>query len=361
MSEIPLLSSDWPEPLAPSRYSLPMPLEELRIITPAAVPNAVAAVGLDEKLYRWEFAAGEVRATEVDREYVEQVAGGLFHAFGPALLPGETAYLQSRRIVLYQLQSRMVREYRVAGLNELAMEAGWVTAKPQQVAVLLKDTSKYGQGRRLDWRLRTFELGLNGVKRQGVLELGTRPTPDFAWSAGHGRVALVKEDGRVALFDAGLKPVVSPLVAAITAMLQDSRRVVSVRMHPREELLVLGVVERDDAGRSHHLLWRASMEEGSPRVVPLARFPTLESLTVGPFSPTGEYVCYAADLGPRMRLFVQKVTGTPGAPLALGAVESPRLIDWAREPLALIAVDEEPEALLHWNLEKLPAAKGKSP
>ncbi|NVJ02312.1 hypothetical protein HV824_29920 [Myxococcus sp. AM009] len=363
-----LLTPGLPAPAAPVRQASPFPWNEVALVFPAPVPDSVAVLTLNDKLWRLELSGPEVRRVEVDDEYLEQVSGGELHAMLPPS-PTHLAYLQTRRLVLYDLKWQLAKTWSMAGrLEEVASRGAWVSHTPQVVAVELEDTTHYVTEDRIDFRLRTWRLDGDKRVQQGSLELGS-VVGAVKWDAGAGLVAVQKPGAPLELYGPDLaKPQPEhPLALALRKLAVDGLTVQSLRLHPSlpVALVALGrdVAPKREEGKEKPEdpgIWRVSWE-GAPAVtVRLARYASGESVTLGSLSPEGDWLYYRVlnSAGRDPHLYVQQVGAAFKPPLALGAVpEKGAALLWTGGAPSLVMYDGTKDALVHWKLAGAAPAK----
>ncbi|WIG98954.1 hypothetical protein [Myxococcus sp. SDU36] len=363
-----LLTPGLPAPAAPVRQASPFPWNQVALVFPAPVPDSVAVLTLNDKLWRLELSGPEVRRVEVDDEYLEQVSGGELHAMLPPS-PTHLAYLQTRRLVLYDLKWQLAKTWSMAGrLEEVASRGAWVSHSPQVVAVELEDTTHYVTEDRIDFRLRTWRLDGDKRVQQGSLELGS-VVGAVKWDAGAGLVAVQKPGASLELYGPDLaKPQPEhPLALALRKLVVDGLAVQSLRLHPSlpVALVALGrdVAPKREEGKEKPEdpgIWRVSWE-GAPAVtVRLARYASGESVTLGSLSPEGDWLYYRVlnSAGRNPHLYVQQVGAAFKPPLALGAVpEKGAALLWTGGAPSLVMYDGTKDALVHWKLAGASPAK----
>ncbi|NVJ07994.1 hypothetical protein HUW63_22475 [Myxococcus sp. AM001] len=363
-----LLTPGLPAPAAPVRQASPFPWNQVALVFPAPVPDSVAVLTLNDKLWRLELSGPEVRRVEVDDEYLEQVSGGELHAMLPPS-PTHLAYLQTRRLVLYDLKWQLAKTWSMAGrLEEVASRGAWVSHTPQVVAVELEDTTHYVTEDRIDFRLRTWRLDGDKRVQQGSLELGS-VVGAVKWDAGAGLVAVQKPGASLELYGPDLaKPQPEhPLALALRKLAVDGLAVQSLRLHPSlpVALVALGrdVAPKREEGKEKPEdpgIWRVSWE-GAPAVtVRLARYASGEAVTLGSLSPEGDWLYYRVlnSAGRNPHLYVQQVGAAFKPPLALGAVpEKGATLLWTGGAPSLVMYDGTKDALVHWKLAGTAPAK----
>src|SRR6266545_3506078 len=134
----------------PNRYPFPVPIIDLRLVTPTSLANAVAFLTIDDTLRLMDFEQNGIRIIDVDHDYISQVCGGELVAVAPTLISNKCAYLQSRRLIVYNLEKRAHEVYRITSeLEEMAVFAKWFSMEPKVVIAQLEDTTNYDDGERV--------------------------------------------------------------------------------------------------------------------------------------------------------------------------------------------------------------------
>src|SRR5262249_52074513 len=142
------------------RHTLPFPAGDLLLVCPTRLANVIAFLRSDHTLRRLTFGAGRIHVTDVAADYFLIVSGGQLSSFEPGPFARACAYLQSRRLVTYDIarkhcSSHIVTDLR--NLEEIATTAAWISLEPAVLAVQIEDTSRYDAGI-VDYRLRSFQL-----------------------------------------------------------------------------------------------------------------------------------------------------------------------------------------------------------
>ncbi|MBZ4416949.1 hypothetical protein [Myxococcus sp. RHSTA-1-4] len=364
-----LLSPGLPAPAAPLKTPFPFPWNKVALLVPAPVPDAVAVITLDDKLWLLQLGDEKPRPVEVDDEYLEQVSGGTLRALQPPM-PGQLAYLQSRRLVVYDLKWQKAQTWSMANiLEEMGVRGSWVSREPLVFVVELEDTTHYLDEDRLDFRLRSFRL--QGEKRVelGSLALGS-VVGAVKWDAGAGLVAVQRPGAALELYgpDLGKPQPEHPLALALRKLAVDGLSVQSLLLHPARPvaLVALGRETPPASGEKGEKkeaaepgVWRIAWGPEAAAPVRLAKYADGETLTLGALSPEDDWVSYSLEGAGRTHLYAQQVGAVPGRPLALGVVpESGVELLWTGGKTSLVMYDSAKDALTRWRLEGLsPPAK----
>jgi hypothetical protein len=376
MRELPLLSPKLPAPGSPTRYTLPVPWNKLALLLPMPLPCSVGMLTLDDALSRLELKGPELQREQVDKEFTNQVSGGRLHAMVPPG-PQTLAWLQSRVIVLYDLEWKDALEYWVVGdLEEVGSAARWISSEPRVAAIRIEDSTNYLANDRLDYRFRSYrlEVGEKGDEDGesvllGTLELGAMLPASSAWDAGGGLLALIRS-GQLEVYgpELGKPKPEHPLALAAGKLLKEGGLTPhSVRLHPTRPLALLALGRTAPPSKKEEQtpagVWCVDWGSKAPQLVPLVELPVGQQVQLGGFSPKGDWVYYRAESAMRMHLYVQQLGDTPGKPLYLGELPSSYDIFWTREPTALVALERVPDGLsklVRWNMAQPPAAPGKA-
>lgn len=352
-----LLAPGLPTPAAPVKGPFPFPWNRVALLLPAPVPDAVACITLDDKLWLLELKGDKPHPVEVDDDYMEQVSGGELHAMAPAL-PGQLAYLQTRGLVVYDLKWQRPHSWIIANsLEEVGIRGSWVSREPAVAVVELEDSTHYLTQDRTDFRLRAWRL--EGEKRvaMGTLELGS-VVGAVKWDAGAGLVAVQRPAAALELYgpELGKPQPEHPLALALKKLAVDGLSVQSLRLHPARPvaLVALGreVPVNDKKAPEAPGVWRVAWGAEATAPVQLARYATGETLTIGSLSPEDDWVSYTLEGTGSPALYAQQVGAVPGRPLALGAVpESGVELLWTGGTTSLVMYDSAKDALTRWRLE----------
>ncbi|GHG63316.1 hypothetical protein [Comamonas sp. JC664] len=362
------LTPGMPGPAAPLRMRSPFPWNKVALLTSIPEPDSVAVITLDDTLWRLKLEGEEVRRIKLDDEYVEQVSGGELHPLPPPS-PTQLAYLQTRRLVIYDLKWQLAKTWSLAGtLEEVASRGAWLSTEPPVLAVELEDTTNFLTEDRIDFRLRTWRL--NGDKRAqvGMLELGS-VVGAVKWDAGAGLVAVQRPGAPLELYGPDLaKPQPEhPLALALRKLAVDGLGVQSLRLHHALPVALVALgreeVPKREEGKpppEEPGIWRVSWE-GAPTVTTrVARYASGESVSLGALSPENDWVHYRVTdaSGKNPHLYVQQVGAALKPPLALGAVpESGVALLWTGGATSLVMYDGTKDALVQWKLAGAAPAK----
>ncbi len=364
-----LLTPGLPGPAAPVRQRSPFPWNMVALVTPIPEPDSVAVITFDETLWRLQFTDGKVRSVKLDDDYIERVSAGDMSPLQPAS-PTQLAYLQTRRLVLYDLKWQLAKSWSLAAsLEEVAVRGAWLSQTPPVLVVELKDTTNFLTEDTLDFRLRTWRLEGDKRVQLGALELGS-VVGAVKWDAGAGLVAVQRPGAALELYkqDLGKPQPEHPLALALRKLTVDGLTVQSLRLHPSlpMALVALGreAPPKREAGKETPEapgIWRVSWE-GAPAVTSrVARYADGESVSLGEFSPENDWLYYrvvdAAHRNPH--LYVQQVRAAFNPPLSLGPVpESGAALLWTGGATSLVMYDGSKDALVQW---KLPGAAPAKP
>jgi hypothetical protein len=341
--------------LAPTYHALPRGADQMSLVVPTQVKRALAILTPEDALLLLRVEADRLVPTLVARDYVVDVSGGELTPVEPALLPGACAYLQSRRLVTYDFPAQTHRCCRVtAGLEEIAISARWVSLAPEVIVVQVEDTQHYDAGGRLDVRLRSYELSGEQAIPRGVLELDRNTGKDMGWGAGRGLVAAFRA-GRFEFFDANLStPLGHPLTHPMNKLLSEGRTLQGIQLHPRHALAMFTLQERGVGGMSTSSLWWATWKNPEPaRLQQLVRIPLAETMRLGTFSPSADWINFSTEQAGKTHFYVQHVLEPLRAPFSLGSSRAPLAEGWLQEPLAYVVIDEELGSLACWELSHL--------
>lgn len=338
-------------PVQPIEHELPLPPDELMLVTPASRPSALAILDMDQRLRLLHFQGAGMGVIDVDEDYIGQVAGGELSAISPAPHSDRCAYLQTRRLIVYDIGARSHVAHRLSpDLEECGVRARWSTCDARAVIVQMRDTGRFEDGL-VGMRLRSFALD-SGGSPTGVLELGDEDG-DFKWDAGNGIVAVVK-DGAFEVRDPDLQaPQVHPLTQAVGPLVRARGRVLALRLHHRREMAILALAERDQDNRPFISLLRATWGAGAPMLVQVGLLQDVREIALDDVSPDGDWLAYRIRAHRKTRVFIQKIGEPHGAPIELGSVPGVRAVAWTQDPLALVVIEAHSWRILHFGLDPM--------
>lgn len=357
MSAPALLDPGLPEQFPPDRHLYPWPKGIFILVIPTLVPRSLAVICYDNALRLITIDDEAARPVDVARDYLPVVAGGEMAAVEPPPSAQEIAYLQSRRLVLFDLERRRHRAFRITdNMEEVAVAGAWASLSPRSVVVQLEDTSRYDEEGRADARLRAYAIDGSEAAPRGTIELEQDAPKELDWGAGRGAIAVARR-GLLDVFDAALTaPVAHPLARPLAALLGASpaRRLHGIRFHPGLNMAVVAVLDRDRSGARDFSVFLATWGGGEDaRIAPLARVVGAGTMRLGALSPDDGWASYSVSVEGVTRFFVQRVAGEPEPPVPLGAFASPRAACWTRDPLSFVVLDDDLEVICSYRLDRL--------
>ncbi len=340
------------------RYTLPFAAGDLLLACSTRLANVIAFLRTDHTLRRLTFGAGRIHVTDVAADYFQIVSGGQLSSLQPGPFAHACTYLQSRRVVVYDIarkdcSSQIVTDIR--NLEEIATSAAWVSPGASVLAVQIEDTSRYDAGI-VDFRLRSFDVSPEGKRPLGMLELGPVPPRDFRWHAGQGLVVVLRDE-RLAVWGSDLTtPLDHPLVAIAQELQRDhgpddpGRRLVDLRIHPTRTCAALLTAPRDPgAGSVLHLVVATWGEQG-PGWAHVATAPPGARVVLDEISIDGDHLAFSVEVNRRRRYYLLPMGAEASSPVALGVVAGARARCWTRAPSALVVFDAG--GLVHrWRLD----------
>ncbi len=175
---------------------------------PCAVDRSLAVICYDNALRLLTLEGTEARLVPVANDYLPSIAGGQLSTVEPSPTEHELCYLQSRRLVLFDMVTRTHQAYRViddVDMEQIAMAGALASRSPTVVIAQVEDTTHYGKDGHVDARLLSCEIGPRGIVKHGTLELEQDAEKELDWGAGRGLVVAYK-NGYLEVYDALLVP-----------------------------------------------------------------------------------------------------------------------------------------------------------
>lgn len=337
------------------RRAYPFDRAHLALVTPTLLPASVALVTFDDVLRILEVRSDSVRLSEVAKEYLYTVAGGQMTGIIPLLLPHEIAYLQSRRLVLYDLSRRAHEVYRVTDdIEELAVAAAWVSMTPRRIVVQVEDTSNYDLDHRVDMRLRAYDISGGRATLCGIFELAPNTPKDENWNAGRGVIVVVL-DGKLQVLDSTLAALPDhPLTKPMNELVSQGKKIRGLRLHPTQDLIAAALEDGSGGSRRYGVfkaIWDAN---GDVTISMLTEIYEASALRLGAFSPDGDWLSYSVEHQGRVGAFVQKFSDPSSAPVALDSTTSLHAACWTRDPTMFVLFDRDLCSIAWWTPDLLP-------
>ena len=356
----PRLDLNTPQAISPYRYLYPAPALLFVHTMPCAVDRSLAVICYDNALRLLTLEGTEAKLIPVATDYLPSIAGGQLSTVEPSPAEHELAYLQSRRLVLFDMATRTHRAYRVINdvdMEQIAVAGALASTGPLTVIVQVEDTTHYGKDGHVDARLLSCELGETGVAQRAVLELEQDAEKELDWGAGRDLVVAFKE-GYLEVYSAALVPQAThPLGVALRQLFQERRalRLQGLRFHPTRDVAVFAFLEADRQGARTYSLFQADFGGGAVSISPVAFAEDVGLLRLGSFSPDGQWTFFQVSEGGLTHFFVHRLFATDEPPLKLGAFPAPRSAHFARGPLSLIVMDDDLEVVCSFPLPSSPA------
>jgi hypothetical protein len=350
MREPPPLNLHAPAAVTPDRYLYPGPAVLFVHAMTSPEPRSLAVLCYDNALRLLTLEGAEARLSMVAFDYLPSVVGGQLSNVEPN--PGQhvVAYLQSRRLVLFNLASKTHAAHRIiddTNMEEIAVAGAFASLDPPVVIAQVEDATHFEEGY-VEARLISCELGASGALRRGSLELDRDAEKGADWGAGRGLVAAFKA-GYLEVFDAFLSPQRNhPLGKALRETFEERKalRFAGIRFHPARDLMVFGLLERDREGSRDFSLFQADFRGGAVAIEPICRALDVGTFEIGSFSPGGEWVFFrVGDEGQTYFFAHHLLASSPQVPLPLGPFPAPKSAHFAQNPLSLVVLDDDLEVV----------------
>jgi hypothetical protein len=269
-------------------HDYPLADDLVACVVPVGRHGEVAVVSFEDALVPLRVDEHGAARREAIVDVVPAIAGGDLSAVHPAA-PGQVCtYLQSRRMIRYDLVQRAPRVVPMTTGESLVIHGMWLSGQEDRIAVQVEDTSRYDEGGLVLGRVELFDLRAARPARVGAAPLPRARAPGLGWAAGAGLVAIA-EDGGLTLLDAAMQPLDEhPLARAIRPALADvgAAEVHALRIHPTEPLALLAACTSERMGVRDFALLRASWSAAGPAEVRLvATLHAVGDLAFGAFAP----------------------------------------------------------------------------
>lgn len=316
-------------------------------VVPVRRDRSVAVISLAERLCLLTVDRDLAVVAESITGYVPAIATGDLIPIHPAARGAACTYLQSRRLIRYDLDARAHRVSPLLRGDDTGQHAIWVDAEEARLAVQVEDTSRYDDGGTVITRVDVFDVKA-APRRLGGRALPTVEAAGSGWAAGAGLVALAAAGGLL-VFDADLQPLPAhPLATAARQALAEvgADRPHALRIHPSRPLAVLAACTAESGGMRTYETWRLAWPGGAPQVRPMAGFSAIDGLAFGAFAPEGEAVDVRASTCGAARLVL--LDAEAEAIHDLGIARALQGAGWSVGPLRYLAFDGATGEILIW-------------
>lgn len=325
------------ELLATSFLDYPVDDALVACVLPVFAPRAAAIIHAEGALCPLRVDEDGVALVEVVTDVVPAIAGGELAAIHPAAPGRRCAYLQSRRMIRYDLDLRSTRIVRMVRGESVVVHAIWLSDQEDTVAVQVEDTSRYDEGGLVVHRLEVF--GPSGA-RSGAVPMPRPRAPGLGWAAGDGLLAVAGEHG-LDVFGPDLRPIPAhPLTRAAAQCLAEAGvpALHALRIHPARPLAVFAAAISDVFGLREFLVWRVTWADGgAPAVRQLAQIAAVGDLSFGSFAPGLDAIDLHARGGGVTRLLLAL---GPDRLLDLGPSRGLQAACWTGPPLRYLAFEQ---------------------
>lgn len=316
-------------------------------VVPAYRDRGVAVISLAERLCVLTVDRDAAVVAEAITGYVGAIAAGDLIPIHPVARGPVITYLQSRRLIRYDLDAHAHRVLPLLRGDDTGQFGIWVDAEEARLAVQVEDTSRYDDGGKVITRVDVFDVKAE-PRRLGGRALPTVEAAGFGWAAGFGVVALAAAGG-LEVFDADLQPLPRhPLAAAAGRLLTEvgADRVHALRIHPMRPIAALAVCTAESGGVRSYETWRIAWPDGAPQVRAMAGLSAIDGLAFGAFAPQGEAIDLRASTcgAARLVIFDAEVEAIHD----LGIARTLQGACWTVGPLRYVAFDGATGEVLIW-------------
>ncbi|PCC72940.1 hypothetical protein SAMN02745121_02058 [Nannocystis exedens] len=277
------------ELLAVAFHDYPLDDALVACVVPVGSPAAAAVISYENALCSLHVDEHGAAIREHHLDVVPAIASGELAPVHPAMPGRACTYLQSRRMVRYDLDQRVTKQLRMVRGDDSLIAGTWLSGQENRLAVQVEDTSRYDDGGLVLGRVEVFDLATD--RRLGAAPLPRARDAGQGWAAGADAVAIAR-DGGLVVFDAAMQPLADhPLARAARTALADAgaSEVHALRIHPSQPLAVLAACTADVMGvrdfTLHRVGWGAT---GEPEVRRLAKLHAVGDVGFGAFAPAGD-------------------------------------------------------------------------
>lgn len=346
MTDLPNLPDPKMEPRLPSgRHAYPLPTEKLQLVIPMPTSSAIAYIDDEDGLHSMRIDEDQLSLSLLAKEYFPAVSGGELSMLAPPH-PEACAYLQSRRLVIFDLTDRSAASYSVTRHREEVVTKGrWISTAQRIVALQIEDTTKYIEDGNVLYRLVAVDISKGKPIFTGTVELGTQTAH---WSAGTGIFAVVR-DGFLEIF--------SPDAIATTGhplnVAMQSHRVYSVLLHPTKEMALVVTMERDRASGADFTLWFVQYTDPkNPVKRALLTVEQAEDFGLGGFSPDDRWCSFDTAFDGRYEFYILNLEQGQSSPELLLSSDEPKAALFVNDPVSFVIFDDDLHQITLFRLEQ---------
>ncbi|MDC0716813.1 hypothetical protein [Nannocystis bainbridge] len=256
---------------------------------PIGTPGGAAVISYENALCSLHVDEHGAAIRELITDVVPAIAPGDLAPVHPAVPGPVCTYLQSRRMIRYDLAAHATRQLRMLHGDNTLLAGAWLSGQETRLAVQVEDTSRYDDGGLVLGRIEVFDLATD--RRLGAAPLPRARDAGQGWAAGADIVAIA-QNGGLAVFTADFALLIEhPLTRAARDALAEAgaSEVHSLRIHPTQPLAVLAACTADTMGvrdfTLHRITWSAT---GSFEVRRLAKLHAVGDVGFGAFAPAGD-------------------------------------------------------------------------
>lgn len=306
------------ELLAVAFHNYPLDDALVACVVPVGAPGGAAVISYENALCSLHVDAHGAAIRELITDVVPAIASGDLAPIHPATPGRVCSYLQSRRMVRYDLEQRATVQVRMVTGDNAVIAGTWLSGQENRIAVQVEDTSHYDEDALVLGRVEVFDLGPTGGRRLGAAPLPKARDAGQGWSAGADVVAIAQHGG-LAVYGADLSPLPEhPLVRAAKQALAEAgaKEVHALRIHPSAPVAMLAACTADVMGIRDFWLHRVTWTEtGAVEVRPFAKLHAVGDVAFGAYAPAGDALDIRISTGGVTWLML---AAGPGALLDLG-------------------------------------------
>lgn len=277
------------ELLAAAFHNYPLDDALVACVVPVGSPGGAAVISYENALCSLHVDEHGAAIRELVTDVVPAIASGDLAPIHPAAPGRACTYLQSRRMVRYDLDQRATQQIRMVSGDNVVIAGIWLSGQENRLAVQVEDTSRYDDGGLVLGRVEVFDRASG--RRLGAAPLPKARTAGQGWAAGAGVVAIA-ERGSLTVFGPDMSPLADhPLTRAARAALAEAggSEVYALRIHPSLPVAMIATGTADMMGVRDFVLHRITWTEtGAFEVRRFAKLHAVGDLAFGAHAPAGD-------------------------------------------------------------------------
>jgi hypothetical protein len=346
MTDLPNLPDPNLVPRPPSgRHAYPLPTEKIQAVISMPTSSSIAFIDDDDGLHSMRIDEEKLTMSLLAKGYFPSVSGGDLSSLAPPH-PEACAYLQTRRLVFFDLMDRSAASYEMTrNREEIVLKGRWLSPTQRCLALQIRDTTPYLEDGSVLYRLVIVDVQTGKPRFNGTIELGTERRH---WSAGGGLLALVRDGFLEVLGPDAIAKMGHPLTVAM-----QSHRVYSVLLHPTKEMALVATMERDRASGADFTLWFVRWNDPkNPTKSALLTIESAEDVGRGGFSPDDHWCSFDTAFDGRYEFYLLNLDNIPRAPELLLSSDEPKAALFVHDPVSFVIFDDDLHQVTLFRLEQ---------